>query len=474
MTLTMALRAQSAAASIIERLPSPTRPLAQPPAGSELLPILGNSGFPFLGSALSVLTDLLGWARQRYARYGPVYWFDAAGTRAVMVLGPDGIGEVLANRDKAFANHEGWEYFIGPFFERGLVLMDFGEHLHHRRIMQQAFGRERLVAYLDAMNPTIARELGQWRPDRQFTLYDNSKQLTLNIATETFIGTSPGAEADRLNTAFIDAVNGGLAIVRADIPGGAWHRGLRARTVLEDYFRTQLPAKRAGDGSDLFSVLCRAQSEEGERFSDDDVVNHMIFVAMAAHDTSTITLTMMGYFLGRYPQWQQRVREESRALGKPCIDYDDLDRLPVLDMVMKESLRMFSPVTAVPRQAIKDTEVLGRYVPAGTKVIAGLYPSQRMEPWWSNPDEFDPERFSEDRREDKSHRHAWTPFGGGVHKCIGLYFGGMEVKAILHQMLLNFSWSVPDGYEPPMTIGTGPLPVDGLPISLRRLPDESS
>jgi cytochrome P450 len=99
----------------------------------------------------------------------------------------------------------------------------------------------------------------------------------------------------------------------------------------------------------------------------------------------------------------------------------------------------------------------------------GIHASQRMEPWWSHPDDFDPERFAPERAEDKSHRFAWMPFGGGVHKCIGLHFGGMEVKAIMHAMLRRFRWSVPEGYETPIGLTTGPTPADGLPVRLARL-----
>jgi cytochrome P450 len=87
---------------------------------------------------------------------------------------------------------------------------------------------------------------------------------------------------------------------------------------------------------------------------------------------------------------------------------------------------------------------------------------------WTNPHEFDPERFSDARREDKAHRYAYLPFGGGVHKCIGMYFGGMEVKSVMHQMLLNYEWSVPPAYEMPVNWKALPLPKDGLPITLKR------
>ncbi|MDA3630642.1 cytochrome P450 [Saccharopolyspora oryzae] len=445
-----------------------TRPLAVPPAGSGLKPVFGNRGLPVIGHTVSVLTDLLDSSRRRYEEFGPVSWGVTLGAKAITVMGPDAIEAVATNRDKAFSTEGFYDYLIGPFFRRGILLMDFEEHRHHRRIMQQAFTRDRLLGYLDAMTPAIERALSRWRPSERFPVYTAAKRLTLDIATEVFVGERPGADADRLSQAFVAAVQGGHAIVRADVPGGTWARGLRGRRMLESYFRERIPAKRAGSGQDLFSVLCRAETEDGDRYSDDDIVNHMIFVLMAAHDTSTITLAMTAHYLGKHPEWQDRLREEAAALGKPAVEHADLDRLPQLDMVVKEAMRLNAPVGALFRQTVADTEILGHHIPAGTKVAAQIYATQRLAQWWPEPDVFDPERFAEHRREDKVHRYAWAPFGGGAHKCIGMHFGTMEVKAILHQLLLKYRWSVRPDYEPPMRYGTGPMPTDGLPIRLRR------
>ena len=395
---TLVRRGRDAAATLIDRLPDrAARPLAPPPPGSGLKPVLGDPGLPVLGHTLGFLNDPIAMTRRSYERFGTVYWGSAFGLTMAAVIGPTGLETVLTNRDKAFSNKLGWEQFIGPFFDRGVMLMDFEEHRHHRRIMQHAFKRDRLVSYLDAMNPAIERGIAGWRFGPDFKLYEATKQLTLDIATEVFVGGRLGEEADRLNHAFIDCVVGGQAIVRADVPGGKWHRGLQSRRLLEDYFRAQIPAKRARAGDDLFSVLCHAESEDGERFSDDDVVNHMIFTMMAAHDTSTITLSMMGYYLARHPEWQERLRAEADALGKPSIGYDDLDALPLMDLVFKETLRINAPAAMLARQTIKDTEIDGYFVPEGTTVTLGIYGSQRMEPWWNDPDTFDPERFSPER-----------------------------------------------------------------------------
>jgi cytochrome P450 len=464
------LRARGVAASVVERVPSGgVRALALPP-GNGLKPVMGDPGMPVVGHTLEFLHDGLRHTRRYYERFGTVFWVNTVGGRWVQVIGPDGLETVLTNRDRAFSNKLGWDPLIGAFFDRGVMLMDFDEHRHHRRIMQQAFKHERLVAYLEKMNPAIRSGISRWQSGSGFQFYRAAKQLTLDVATEVFVGSEPSAEADRLNAAFINVVAGGQAIIRADVPGGKWHRGLESRRVLEDYFRSQVPAKRAGQSDDLFSVLCRAETEDRERFTDEDVVNHMIFTMMAAHDTSTISLTMMAYYLAKHPEWQDRLRAESQALGKSAIGYDDLEALPSMDLVFKETLRMNAPVGTLARLAIEDTDIDGHYVPKGSRLMVGIYATQRMEPWWRDPDTFDPERFSDSRREDASHRYGWVPFGGGVHKCIGLHFGSMEVKAIMHQLLLRNFWRVPAGYEPVFDYGTGPFPGDGLPIELRPLP----
>jgi cytochrome P450 len=447
-----------------------TSVLAPPPQGSDLKPVPGVPGVPYIGSTLAVMRDPIGTARKRYAEYGPVAWGWLLGQRMVTVHGPEAAEVVLVNRDKAFANGPAWSYFIGPFFNRGIMLLDFEEHLHHRRIMQQAFTRPRLRSYMDAMAPGIVRGVESWEPGQGFKVYDHIKKLTLDLAVDVFMGIElDDAERARVNGAFIDAVRAGTAYVRFPVPGLRWHKGLQARKVLEEFFHRHLPAKREGDGSDLFSALCQAETDDGERFTDEDVVNHMIFALMAAHDTTTITLTTMAYYLAKYPEWQERLRERSLDLGEERPGFDDLDAFTGIDMVMKESMRMVTPVPALPRKVVKDTSILGFHVPAGTTVVVPMLSNHHMADWWTDPDEFDPGRFSPERREDKVHKYAWAPFGGGAHKCIGLHFAGMQVKTILHQMLLRYCWSVPARYEWPLDTTSLPSPKDGLPVRLDRL-----
>lgn len=430
---------------------------------------MGDFGPPGIGHIVGQLADPIGFSRKRMQQFGPVQWSGGFGRRIVGLLSPQAVEELVLDRQHVWSAQRGYDFLIGPFFRGGILLRDFDEHAFHRRILQQAFTRSRLIGYLDLTTPRITRGVDGWRPGPGFPLYDHVKAMLLEQATVVFAGAELGPEATRLGHAFEDAVRGGQAMMRFNMPGGIWGRGLRGRQLLQDYFRRELPAKRAGQGDDLFSVLCHAETEDGESFTDTDIVDHMIFVMMAAHDTSTNAISMMSYELARNPQWQDRLRAESRALGKPTLDYGDLDRLTGLELAFKETLRMYAPVGQLVRESIADTEISGFYIPKGTLTISGPYAMMRTAEYWKNPDVFDPERFGPERAEDKSHRFAWPPFGGGAHKCIGRYFGGMTVKATMHRMLLNYRWSVPEGYRVPLVAGTGPQPADGLPITLEKL-----
>ncbi len=462
-------RLRAVGASVTELFPSAEEPLAKPPAGSSLKPVMGNYGFPFLGHLLTTLVDPLEFARDRYARYGPVSWAGGVGFKVVAALGPDAMEAVWLNKDKAFSSTRGWAPVIGPFFHRGIMLLDFEEHRDHRRIMQQAFTRSRLDGYLQLMNPIIDSTLSGWQPRQRFPFYPSAKHLLLDLAAQVFVGVELGPESDQLTRDFNDTVRGGQAAIRANVPGGVWARGLQARKRLERFFLDLLPARKRGDGTDLFTVLAQSETDDGLRFSDADIVNHMIFLLMAAHDTSAIALSMLTYELGRNPLWQSRLRQEALTVPVDVSSYGGVDELPLLDQAFKEILRMYAPAGALFRQAIKDTEILGHFVPRKSQIALSVHASMRLPDYWPDPDTFDPSRFENPANRDALHRYAYSPFGGGVHKCIGQYFAGMTVKTILHGMLRRFEWTVPDGYRVPLTWGTGPMPDDDLPITMERV-----
>jgi cytochrome P450 len=442
--------------------------LAEPPSGSGLQPTWGEPGPPVIGKTLMFMRYGPKLSLEQYDRFGPVSWTHIFGMKVCAVIGPEAAQHVLVNKDKAFSQ-SGWEWFIGPFFNRGLMLLDGEEHRYHRRIMQEAFIRPRLEAYARQFGSIIDEEVPAWPTGRPVRIYPMIKDLSLRIATEIFMGAEQTEESARIAHAFEDCVRAGLAVVRHPVPGLRWHKGLRARKVLEEYFRSRIPGKRASDDEDLFAALCHVETDEGHSFSDEDVVNHMIFLMMAAHDTSTITATAVVWFLARHPEWQERCREESLRYGDGPMDLAGTEKLEALDLVFMEALRLVTPVPGMARRTTEDTDICGHFVPRGTMVTVGAWASHLLPSLWADADSFDPSRFDEPRREDKQHRLAHMAFGGGVHKCIGMSFGRAEVKSLVHRILLQHRIEVPADYEVTWDMTSLPTPADGLPVTLKPL-----
>jgi cytochrome P450 len=446
--------------------------LSPAPEGTGLKPIPGDKGLPILGHAIAAATLPIEFLESRLNTYGPISWIRGFAMPVVLALGPEASQEVLANNDHVFSQ-KGQEFFSGRFFKRGLMFLDFEEHHFHRRIMQEAFTRDRLSGYLHSMD-TICREAAAALPEDELLVYPYLKRTLLDIATVTFMGDEPGPQSDLMNKAFTDLLHAATALIRVPVPGLRWSAGIRSRRVLEDHFHTNIDVRRAAGGDDLFAALCRARNEDGSQFTDDDVVNHMIFLMSAATDTSAAAATATLHQLALHPEWQERVRAESSAeIRDGRLDLDALDRMQSLGMVINESMRLFAPVPGLFRKTLVDTSIQGHFVPAGTMVAVAPFFNHYWPGLWSDPYVFDPERFSDTRREDKSHRLAFVPFGAGAHKCIGMRFATMVVKVLIHHLLRDRRIELRPGYALEWDMTALPAPLDDFPVRIRRVNDLS-
>lgn len=428
------------------------------------------TGWDTLRQALQYRYRTLDLLDRLHRRYGAVVRQATPLVPVVSLFGPDANRFVLLDQQGILSARDAWHIIMGHVFTNGLLLRDGDDHRQHRRIMQVAFHHAALREYVTHMNPHIATAVAEWNqggtPFRAFPAF---KRLTLDLACRIFLGIDLGAEMDRLNRAFEATVAASMSIVRVRIPGLEFDRGLRGREFMIDLFGSMIPGKRAGDAPDMLSRLCRATSETGERYSDREIVDHMIFLMMAAHDTTTSTLTSLLYELARHPDWQARVRAECRSGAAEAADYDDLGRLPVLSMVVDETLRLHPPLSTIPRLATREFDFGGYRVPAGSMVA--IYPlhTHYMPEWWSEPQRFDPDRFAPGRAEHERHPYAFIPFGGGAHMCLGYRFAELQIKAILYQLVRRFRWSTRPGYVMPEQQAPIAKPRDGLPIRLERL-----
>lgn len=439
---------------------------AIPQASDDIKHIPGEDGLPWFGHAREFLSDPRAMSRRMRETYGPVFRTRFLGQRTVSLAGLEGLELVLLDREKNFSSEQGWDHTIGRLFHRGLMLLDFDEHRYHRRIMQAAFKRDALEHYMASMHEVVTRSMGDWAAQRDFRFYPAIKQLTLDNAAVAFLGIELGDEADRLNKAFIDSVAAAIALIRVPIPGLGFWRGLKGRALLERFFRSQIPARRESNSQDMFTRLCHATDDEGRRFSDDDIVDHMIFLMMAAHDTLTSSLTTAAYGLAANPEWQARLREEGAAIGDGPLSYDQLDDLPQTEWLFNEALRMWGPVPFVPRRSQREFEFAGVRVPANVQIGVSPDAAHYDPEIWTDPERFDPERFSPERAEHKRHMFAFCPYGGGAHKCIGMHFALILGKVVLRQLVTRFDIALPAGRAHAVQQLPIPKPKDGLPLTL--------
>ncbi|UCG40260.1 MAG: cytochrome P450 [Acidimicrobiia bacterium] len=430
--------------------------------------IPGDMGWPVIGRTVPFARDALSLVSSMRDRFGPVFKVSLLGQDFVVVSTPHAAKQVFLDREQIFSSEVGWESSIGSLFSRGLMLRDFDDHRIHRRIMRQAFRRDALVSYLDLMHPVIEEHLDRWRGRGEFDVYPGIKELLLDIAVRVFVGAPLGPEADAVNRAFIDSVMAGVSPIRSPLPGTQMRRGLAGRRYLVDYFGGRVAAKRAApESADMFSRLCHAEDEEGNRLTDDEVVDHMIFLLLAAHDTTTGTLSAMLWYLATSDDWQARVREEVRGLPSARVDFDGARSMEATGLVFKEATRLHPPVPFSPRGVLSDTEIDGVAIPQGVAVSMASILTHRDPEWWDSPEVFDPQRFTEGRAEHERHSHNFVPFGGGAHTCLGRHFADLNAKAVIAQVFSRFDLAARPGASVTFQAVPIPKPRNGLPLTLR-------
>src|SRR4051812_23065522 len=232
----------------------------KPPRRNSLMHIPGDEGWPVVGKTLQVLADPKGHIEGNAARYGLVYRTHVFGETNVVLLGPEANELVLFDQTRLFSSALGWDKVLGLLFPRGLMLMDFDEHRQNRRALSVAFKAGPMKSYLAGLDRGIAARVAQWKAaSGEMLFYPAIKQLTLDLAATSFLGSEIGPEVDDINRAFIDMVAAAVAPIRKPWPGTQMARGVKGRQRVVAYFSQQIPLRRANrDGDDLFSHLCRA------------------------------------------------------------------------------------------------------------------------------------------------------------------------------------------------------------------------
>jgi len=394
----------------------------------------GTRGFPLVGDVLKMLPDPLPYIQQLHSEFGNVFFAHFARNRKnVLLLGPNATELALVSQADKFSNELGYSELSGFLGKRTILFQDGADHKFLRKAFNPAFKPDNLRQYLSNVALKIDDQLTNWSTDSSQLVADINL-LTLRIASQSIVGVSVEEDAESINTNFLKVLGGMVSMV-PDFPGSPKWQGKKGRLYVDGFVRSRISERRANPSHDVFSQLCAAELG----LTDDDIVDNMVGVLFASYETTASTIAMMLHTLAFNPEWQEPLRHELASL----MDSDEVKLQSVqqcikTELVFKETLRLYSPLSFLPRRTVESVEVEGFTIPANTPITLAPRFVHHMPSIYSNPEIFDPERFSANRAEDQAHRCAWIPFGKGAHACIGMHFARMEVFTFFSRLLNRF------------------------------------
>ena len=192
-------------------------------------------------------------------------------------------------------------------------------------------------------------------------------------------------------------------------------------------------------------IMTTADPETGERFTPEEMVDQVAIFFLAGHETSASALAWTLYLLALYPEWQERLAQESAALNE-C-DFKLMSELKLSRDVFREALRLYPPVPMMVREAGCPHTFRGREVKTGSQIVLSPWHLHRHERIWARPDAFKPERWQTEEGR-RCAREAYMPFSAGSRVCTGAGFAMVEGPLILSMLLKMFRFELVEGRVP--------------------------
>ncbi len=191
---------------------------------------------------------------------------------------------------------------------------------------------------------------------------------------------------------------------------------------------------------DFLAMFMDSRDKETDlAMTDKELLDELMTLIIAGHETSAITLNWTWYFISQHSDVERKVHQEVDANVEQGVypEFENLDKLPYIKQVVDEALRYYPPVWMYSRKAINDDYIGEYFVPAGTDIFIAPYFLHRHPDYWPNPETFDPERFT-DAAVKKQHKNAYIPFSAGPRRCIGDFFATIEMQIHIGLMARSF------------------------------------
>lgn len=442
------------------------------------------------GNLLRFVRDPLGYVERLFREYGPVAMLVRGHSTRLVSTEPNPPGSVFVygpelNRQllsQAGSYHK--SALSGPLYPEseaaprtrplrrlltGLFSVNGERHREHRRLLMPAFQKKRIEDYRDDMVAITQTVLNQLQPGRVRDISRDMNEITLRIVTRTLFGADLGASGLELGR----ALERWLALFRyaaalpRDWPGLPYRRWLDLSARIDAEMVRIIRGKRAEPalGDDILSALLSARDQHGAELSEDELIGHASVLFAAGHETSSNALAWTLALLSQHPAIAAALHDElDGKLRGRAPEAAELAELPLLDRVVKESLRLLPPAPLNHRIAAEPCELMGHYIPRGTELVSSAFHTHRMPEIYAQPNRFSPSRWE---RLDPG-PYAYNPFGGGPRLCIGASFALLEIKLVLALSLQQFRLSLAKNQRVDRRLVITMRPKRGLPMLVQR------
>lgn len=419
----------------------------------------GPKGRFLVGNLLEFDRDPLNFLLRCAREYGDVVYFSALGVQIYLLNHPDLIESVLVTNNRNFIKDKGLRIRpIRQIFGNGLLTSEGDFWIRQRRLAQPAFHRERIAVYGQVMVDCAEQVIKNWRPGETRDVHQDMMHLTLEIVVKTLFGADTATEAQDVVEA-IEVIANQFAsqsiyiLPLSFLPTPGQIRFDRAVKKLNKIIHQiiRMRRDRRQERDDLLSLLLQSQDEDGSQMTDQQLRDEVMTLFLAGHETTALALSWTWYLLAQHPEVESKLISELREAlnGRPPM-VSDLRQLSYCEMIVKESMRLYSPAWVIGREALQDLEIGGHFIPKGAQVMMSQWLMHRDPRYFDRPEEFRPERWAEEQIKSLP-KYAYFPFGGGPRLCIGNSFAMMEATLILATIAQRFHVAVvPDQTVTPL------------------------
>jgi cytochrome P450 len=411
-------------------------------------PPLAPGASPVLGHLIQFKKNPLKFFLKCSKEMGTIYKIKLLNKEYVVVNHPDAVRHVLVNNVKNYSRRKSYA-FLQELLGDGLLTSEGEPWRKQRRLSQPAFSKEQLHGLITQMDVSIQDYLKEnWNTNSFVDLEKSMNVLTLQILTQSILYSPTQSYFEKVQFDLHDALQymtssrfNALKIL-SKLPSKKKTKGKAAIKNVKTLV-AKIISDRANPHSekfnDLLEMLMSTKDEEtGESLGQEALLDEVMTMFVAGHDTTAAALTWIIYLLNKNPKALDRMKEELNVNwdGK-VVTFETLNSLPYMKMVIQEALRLLPPVWAFGRKAKEDDVILNYQIKKGNSLNIPIYAIHRHPDFWEHPNEFYPEHFLPEAVKQRD-KFAYMPFSLGQHRCIGEYFAIMEIQMVLMRIYKNF------------------------------------